>query len=122
MQLVDKTESAFIQWALWIELMDRKRSKKPSSSSRRDFIQKSLLTGGIAAGSGFYSTLLKVTEAFAESATEQQSQNQHSLFLNKLQDEVDPLNRKALWAGPLKGGGDGDKYGGIMEEPMAKKK
>lgn len=95
---------------------------KKKASSRRDFLQKSIFTGSLLAGAGFYSSLLKATSAFAESTTEQQSQNQHSLFLSKLQDEVDPLNKKALWAGPLKGGGDGDKYGGLMEEQMAKKK
>ena len=100
--------------------MAKRQSKK---SSRRDFIQKSVAAGtGLATGSAFYASLLKATTSFAQSEGEQRSQQKNSLFLSNLQDQVDPLNKKALWAGPLKGGGDGDKYGGVMEEPTAKKK
>lgn len=97
--------------------------KRSNQSSRRDFIQKSVAAGtGLATGSAFYVSLLKATTSFAQSTAEEQSQLKNSLFLSNLHDEVDPLNKKALWAGPLKGGGDGDKYGGAMEEPTAKKK
>lgn len=101
-----------------ISAMDNKKA------TRRDFVQKSLAaaTGIAATGSTFYLSLLKATTTFAQTENEQNNLQKNSLFLSKLQDEVDPLNKKALWAGPFKGGGEGDKYGGVMEEPHAKKK
>lgn len=88
--------------------------------SRRDFLQKLMSAGTTVAASGFYSTLLNSTKAVASDDKNQAANLAHKEFLDKMSAASEEIDPRALWA--FKDGGDGDKYGGPMEEPDAKKK
>lgn len=96
-------------------MSDSSHSKKPT---RRKFVRTLASGAAVTAGAGFYTTLFASTKALASAESEE------DLILKKLteglQEKLAPIEKKSLWAG-LKFG-DGDKYGGTMEEMYAKKK
>lgn len=96
-------------------MSDSVAGKKPT---RRKFVQGLASGAAVTASAGFYTTLFTTTKALASAESEE------DLILKKLteglQEKLAPIEKKSLWAG-LKFG-DGDKYGGLMEEYYAKKK
>lgn len=93
--------------------------RSPKKSTRRKALQNLASGAVVSASAGFYSTLLASTKALASADV-----SEEDLILKKLteglQEKLAPIEKKSLWAG-LKFG-DGDKYGGPMEEYYAKKK
>lgn len=82
-------------------------------------MRDSLSAGTGAAATGFYATLLSCTQAVADDSANKALNLEHKKFLNRVMEDSETLDPRALWAFKS---GDGDKYGGFLEEPSAKKK
>jgi hypothetical protein len=92
-----------------------------NKGSRRKFLQDAMSVSAGTAASVFYATLLKCTQAAASDEAIRTLTQEQKEFLDKMAATTEELDPRALWA-ILKDGGDGDKYGGPMEEFSAKKK
>jgi hypothetical protein len=88
-------------------------------SSRRKFLRDSLAAGTGVAATGFYTTLLGATQAVADDGANIAMNQEQKEFLERLAGSTQDLDPRALWAYKS---GDGDKYGGPMEEFSQKKK
>jgi hypothetical protein len=89
------------------------------TQSRRDFVQKLAASTTLMAGGSFYTGLLATTKAAAQNTQQNAANASLKDLVSNVQDRIEPLDQKYLIAAKV---GDGDKYGGVMEEYYAKKK
>lgn len=95
-------------------------SSKPSAKqSRRDFVQKVAAGTTLMAGGSFYTALLAATKAAAQESQQGSDNAALKSLVNNVETRIAPLDQKYLIAAKI---GDGDKYGGPMEEYYQKKK